>query len=246
MGNELLQFLHELMKVFGMRSVLFRLIRKSRLLIFVVAANFIGKWLRMQGYDRSLQAQMAVDADGAPVPWYTYPMIEYLRQFDLSDVRVFEYGSGHSTLFWASRCAEVIAVEHNRQWYEYMRDRLPGNVRLILKELPEEYAAAITDAGGEFQIIVIDGEWRLECAKKSVDSLSRLGMFLVDNSDWFVDTNRYLRSRGFFQVDFNGPGPINRYAWTSSLFLNAPSGLQKLFADPQPLAGVKQKVHENG
>ncbi|MDP2143186.1 MAG: hypothetical protein Q8J80_03565 [Gallionella sp.] len=228
-----------------MRSTLFRMIRKSKLLVFIIAVNFIAKWLKAQGYDRSLQTQKAIDAKDAPLPWYSYPLIEYLRQFDLSNIRVFEYGSGHSTLFWASKCAEVVAVEHNPEWYEYMRGRLPGNVRLLLREGEDEYASAIKEVGGEFQIIVIDGEWRLRCAQQSLGLLSPHGMFLVDNSDWFVDTNRYLRSNGFFQIDFNGPGPINRYAWASSLFLRAPTDLQKSFSDPLPLAGIRQKVNEH-
>lgn len=233
------------MKVPSMKNLLLRTIRKSKLLMAIIATNFIAKWLRAQGYERSLQTLKAVDAEGAPLPWYTYPMIEYLRQFDLSDVRVFEYGSGHSTLFWASKCAEVVAVEHNREWYEYMRGRLPDNVTLLLREEPDAYASAIREVGGEFHIVVIDGEWRLKCAQQSLDFLSERGMVLVDNSDWFVDTNRYMRSRGFFQVDFSGPGPINRYAWTSSLFLHAPTDLQKSFVDPLPAVGIRQTVDEH-
>lgn len=35
---------------------------------------------------------------GEEVPWYTYPAIEYLSHLDLSGFRVFEYGSGNSTI----------------------------------------------------------------------------------------------------------------------------------------------------
>lgn len=233
------------MKALCMKRLLLRIIRKSKLLVLIYAASFITNWLRAQGYDRSLQTLQAVDAKENPLPWYTYPLIEYLRQFDFRNARIFEYGSGHSTLFWASRCAEVVAVEHNPEWYEYMRKRLPGNVTLFLRPNPDEYASAIKEAGGEFDIIVIDGEWRLRCAQESLGFLSRSGLLLLDNSDWFVDTNNYLRARGFFQVDFSGAGPINRYAWTSSLFLQAPTNLQASFSDPLPLIGIRQKVKEN-
>ena len=47
------------------------------------------------------------------LPWFTYPAIEALSNWDLSDKRVFEYGSGFSTLFWASRAKEVVSVEHS-------------------------------------------------------------------------------------------------------------------------------------
>src|SRR5688500_6442274 len=42
----------------------------------------------------SVQRQAAVDAKCNPVPWYTYPAIEYLKQLDFKDSTVFEYGSG--------------------------------------------------------------------------------------------------------------------------------------------------------
>lgn len=233
------------MKAIHMRSILLSIIRRSKLLILIYAASFIARWLRAQGYDRSLQSLRAIDADKKAVPWYTYPLIEYLRQFDFRNLRVFEYGSGHSTLFWASRCAEVVAVEHNPEWYEHMRTQLPDNVTLFLRQNADGYASIIKEAGGEFDIIIIDGEWRLRCAQESLGLLSKCGFLLLDNSDWFVDTNSYLRAQGLFQVDFNGPGPINRYAWTSSLFLHAPTNLQAAFSDPLPLAGLRQKVSEH-
>ena len=33
------------------------------------------------------------------MPWYTYPVIEYLQQFDFSKLTVFEYGSGNSSCY---------------------------------------------------------------------------------------------------------------------------------------------------
>jgi hypothetical protein len=39
------------------------------------------------------------DKNGEPVPWFTYPTIEYLNHLDLSECSVFEYGMGYSTLY---------------------------------------------------------------------------------------------------------------------------------------------------
>ena len=51
-----------------------------------------------------------------PIPWYTYAAIDYLDQLDFSEKRVFEYGSGNSTLYWSQRCKAVVAVEHSEEW----------------------------------------------------------------------------------------------------------------------------------
>src|SRR5688572_10403591 len=50
---------------------------------------------------------------GQPIPWYTYPAIEFIRQLDFSQSTVFEYGSGNSTMFWAASAARVISVEED-------------------------------------------------------------------------------------------------------------------------------------
>ncbi len=220
-------------------------LKKIKLLTLIQAVSFIRRWINAQGYELSLQTSHAIDSRNDAIPWYTYPFIEYLKQFDFGNARVFEFGSGNSTLFWASRCAEVISVEHDPKWYEFMRARVPKNVSLHLRTQSDEYSTIINEIGGEFDIIVIDGEWRLNCAQSSLKNFSNHGMLILDNSDWFVDTSRYLRAQSLFQIDFSGPGPINRYAWTSSLFLNAPVNLQKYFIDPTPLTGLPHKVNEH-
>ena len=50
------------------------------------------------------------------IPWINFPAIDYLRNFANKSMRVFEYGSGGSTLFWAKRVKQVISVEHDAQW----------------------------------------------------------------------------------------------------------------------------------
>lgn len=53
-------------------------------------------------------------------------------------MRVFEYGSGGSTLFWISRVQEVISVEHDNSWYLIMKkqrdEQAAQNFKYILAE----------------------------------------------------------------------------------------------------------------
>jgi tRNA A58 N-methylase Trm61 len=54
------------------------------------------------------------------------------------DSKVFEYGSGGSTLYFAKRVREVVSVEHEPAWYERVRSELErqrlGNVTYTLIE----------------------------------------------------------------------------------------------------------------
>ena len=52
------------------------------------------------------------------LPWMTFPAIRFLSQRARPEWRVFEYGSGGSSLFLADRVAELISVEHDAAWVE--------------------------------------------------------------------------------------------------------------------------------
>ena len=49
---------------------------------------------REYGHQMSAKMRASVDAAGAPIPWYSYPAIEYLNSISLEGLQVLEYGSG--------------------------------------------------------------------------------------------------------------------------------------------------------
>jgi len=74
-------------------------------------------------------------------PWLVFPVIKILDNVMKEDWRIFEWGSGGSTLFFASRAKEVVSVEHNRDWFEAVGKELERlaftNVKYELLE-PEQ------------------------------------------------------------------------------------------------------------
>ncbi|HAJ60075.1 MAG TPA: hypothetical protein DCP31_13100, partial [Cyanobacteria bacterium UBA8543] len=79
------------------------------------------------GHFLSCEQQMCVDKSGNPIPWYTYPAIEYLNQLDFTDKKIYEYGSGNSSLFWAKRAKYVTSVENNQDWYSLIKNKQEKN-----------------------------------------------------------------------------------------------------------------------
>ena len=195
--------------------------------------------LKNSGYARTVESKLPQAADGAPIPWYTYPAIEYFNQIDVQGLRVFEYGSGNSSLYWARKGAEVWSVEHDVAWWESMGTRSAQLKGLLLRECADTYAQAIDEVGGEFDIIVVDGAWRNKCAMAAFSRLRPGGMVILDNSDWYSDVSDFLKSKGFFQIDFNGFGPINNYCWTTSILLPLDSALKRRISHPRPVGGIE-------
>lgn len=182
---------------------------------------------------KSVLKWSCIDRNGNPIPWYTYPAIEYLTQLDFSGKTVFEYGSGNSSLFWAARSEKVVSIENNRKWHTKISSNHNfKNLSIILEEENDLYVKSIADHG-EFDVIIIDGSHREECAHYAIKYLNPGGFVILDNSDWFPEVAQFLReSLNLIQVDMKGFAPINFYTSTTSIFfhrdfnLSAKDGLQ--------------------
>ncbi|GAB3247776.1 hypothetical protein GCM10027347_03650 [Larkinella harenae] len=189
------------------------------------------------GHFKSAKKWQSIDKNEKPIPWYTYPAIEFINQLDLSDKTVFEYGSGNSTLFWASRCRKVVAIESNKEWYNTIRSRLPQNVTYHLIEDQDAYINAIHQYPEPFDIIIVDGDARFRCTASALNQLTPTGFFILDNSDWHPKSSKLLRESGLIEIDMAGFNPINGYTTTTSFYLSRQVDF-KPANDRQPVHGI--------
>jgi hypothetical protein len=183
-----------------------------------------------------------VDRYNNPIPWYSYPAIEYIKQLDFSDKIVFEYGSGNSTIFWAPRCKKLVSVEDNQQWYNKVKAKLADNVEYTLFNEKEKYINSIDNYAGKFDIVIIDGSHRYECSAKALQNLKDDGFIILDNSDWKEKTSEVLRGADLIEVDMCGFGPINGYTTTTSFYFTRNVKLKPAY-DRQPVHGIGSLHH---
>jgi predicted O-methyltransferase YrrM len=62
----------------------------------------------------------------AAIPWVTFPALDWLRRSLPRAARVFEWGCGGSTLFFARRAALLVSVEHDHDWHRRVEAALEG------------------------------------------------------------------------------------------------------------------------
>ncbi|MBS0289301.1 MAG: class I SAM-dependent methyltransferase [Proteobacteria bacterium] len=136
-------------------------------------------------------------------PWWTYEAIQalqmHIHQLGYKPV-IFEYGSGASTIWLAKRAAKVISVEHDMGWYHQLKDKIPQQVELLLKEAEngpstsygshkapnlnfKSYVQAIKETNQIFDVIIIDGRSREACLKACLPYLKQDGIIIFDNSN---------------------------------------------------------------
>lgn len=173
------------------------------------------------GHLQSIRKRECIDMAGHPIPWYSYPATEFLRQFDFTKCSIFEYGSGNSSLFWAERALSVVSIEDDEEWYKQVIGKIRNNQSLLYRKSKDDYINAIKESRSKHDIIIIDGNHRPECARQLPEKIKEDGIVILDNSDWFKKTAKYIReSLDFIQVDFFGFTPINIYTTTTSIFIS--------------------------
>jgi hypothetical protein len=152
---------------------------------------------------------MALNQD---YPWFAKDSVKWLQGFLKPYMYGFEWGSGHSTVFFARRCAKLVSVEHKYKWFQKVSSRLvernlcnvtylfrpsrtdslPSQLRPALlkkidfKSKPEftAYCDTILSYPSEcFDFISVDGRARIECAINALDRLKPGGVLILDNSE---------------------------------------------------------------
>jgi hypothetical protein len=179
--------------------------------------------LRAQGWHESVKGATATAA-GESWPWLTYSAADWLRQVLTPRTRVFEYGAGSSTAWFARHAREIVAVEHDKEWFG--RVPQPLNGRILLRphhgdwwetEENHPYVRAVADRA-PWDVIVIDGTARTACARIASDHLTPAGLIILDdtNDELSAAAQRELSLRGHGRLDFWGfkPGTGTRACTT--------------------------------
>lgn len=164
-----------------------------------------GLWVRSLLSIHDLEDLLKYD-----VPWWTFEASDRVAEFlrTRPDARVFEWGSGASTVWLSRRSGSVTSIEHDARWAELVEPVLPGNavVRVVrpvpatggpeqqLSEKPgfEEldfagYVDAMEGIEGDFDLVVVDGRARNACFHRAITRLAPGGVLVFDN----VDRQRY-------------------------------------------------------
>jgi hypothetical protein len=181
-------------------------------------------YLQETGWIRSRREGSAVDKDGAPIPWYTYPAIRFLKDRVPKSVTVFEFGMGNSTCWWGRRTTQVTTVEHDRSWHERVARSMPDNIHVILAAVDsDDYIAAAAKLQRNFDILVIDGRRRARCCESSLPNLTESGVIIWDDfhQEHYRSRSDFLQKAGFKELPFWGMTPLVAREALTSIFYRA-------------------------
>jgi len=198
------------------RKYLWGLVAYKKLILYRAS------YLHTTGWIKSLILGYPCRDDGLEIPWMNYAIVAFLEKNLQKNFKLFEFGSGYSTIFYSRLVDSVHSVEYDKEWYELIKKRVPANAKLIYlaKDTDGEYCRAAKMQSEKYDIVIVDGRDRVNCVTQSIDCLSDSGVIILDDSDRerYQKAFEYIKSKGFRVLEFEGLKPGKFKASKSSLF----------------------------
>ena len=97
-----------------------RIIRKVLLILgfkkLLLALDFVYRksYLSENGYVKSWMIGYPINKKDENFPWWTYSFTDFFVPRINSSTKIFEYGSGNSTIFLSKIVDKIVAIEHDR------------------------------------------------------------------------------------------------------------------------------------
>lgn len=179
-------------------------------------------YLNEIGWFESFKALKSIDGNGNPIPWFSYPFIDFLTPRLTKDLVLFEFGSGSSTSFFAERVKQVISIEHNKEWYEIVYKTKPNNVELILTDSDsvDDYLNYFNNLNDKLDMVIVDGLHRNDCLINAFEKLSENGVVVLDDSERpeYKKGIESVIGRGFKRLEFWGIAPTVLFKKCTTVF----------------------------
>ncbi|ENK1242709.1 hypothetical protein AB2063_000831 [Clostridium botulinum] len=181
-----------------------------------------GSYFNKVGYIKSILEEKIINDEGE-IPWLPYGIINILESRINKDMVIFEYGSGNSTMWWNKYVKKVISVEHDKKWYDILKNSNKCNLKNLIYaplENSDEYEKSILRTDSIYDIIIIDGRKRVKCSKVCLESLKDNGIIIWDDSyrEYYKEGFQYLKEKGFKEFIVNGIGANGSGERQTSIF----------------------------
>jgi hypothetical protein len=138
------------------------------------------------------------DKTGHPwEPWLTREAIEILDKTLFPSTKLFEFGSGGSTVWYARRCQFVDSIEHDADWLRIVNRAIVfhqlRNVCVFYGNPENNYTHYLSFAGeilakngpkfGPYDVVIVDGRCRVKSVMTAAPYVRPGGRIVLDNAE---------------------------------------------------------------
>ena len=199
-------------------GILTKKLKQSLLLRKILADGYLFD----KGFFISMLSRSPRNKNNEPIPWLTYSSMDFLIPRLSKEFTLLEYGAGYSTLFFSKYFKNVTSIEHDNDWIDILKDKISLNCNIISALSNKDDYVLNTSLEGDYDIVLIDGLFRNDCAINAPKILNDIGVIIFDDSNRpdYSEAYTYLKKNNYKRLDFWGlsPGSI-RNNCTSIFYL---------------------------
>jgi hypothetical protein len=184
----------------------------------------VAQWLALRPQDILPYARHGLTSGHTPLelgmPWWSFGAVAEVGRLLRPGMDVFEFGSGGSSIFLATRASSVVCVEDEEKWAALVRDEAGRrNLRnLTVRHEPfdfhrpegfehSSYLASLGDRS--YDVIVVDGKEESEqvrdvCFWKAEERIKPGGFIVLDDSWRYPQVKARNKARRC--TDYKGTG----------------------------------------
>ena len=137
-------------------------------------------------------------------PMLSLPFLDWFESYDFSAFNLIEFGSGNSTNYFAEKVKKVISFETNLEYFNTIKPSLLDNVDYRFIESNDLKTKELDIVINEKTIIFVDCFTNRLLTTKNILKLGLPNIFILDNSDMYKNTCKYVYSKGYTEIPFWG------------------------------------------
>tara|TARA_B100001559_G_scaffold313568_1_gene312782 strand:- start:183 stop:1193 length:1011 start_codon:yes stop_codon:yes gene_type:complete len=187
-----------------------------------------------------------MNGDGEIIPLLTTSFLYWFETKNWSSMKLLEFGSGGSTLYFSKFFKSLTSFETNEDWYQEISSKAPKNANIIkVESIIDSLNKKTIKNINTFDAILIDaGENRAKITRYLVDNNFE-GIIFFDNSDHYRNSISNFIDNGFIEIPFFGLKPIEDAVSCTSILIK-PSML-KIISDGNwiSLPKLRKEISDN-
>ena len=157
-------------------------------------------------------------------PLLTWPFLDFIENLDLGKAKIYELGSGFSTLFFQEIFKFIESYETDKNWFNEISKKIDiksHSIKLISeKDIIDNLSIDLNFKNDDWLLIDFAGH-RTKFIHNLIsrDEKNLPAHIILDNSDWYKNGRNLLTKVGYSEIPFWGYKTGENYISCTSVFL---------------------------